>query len=305
MNADDLENFLNSLEHMHFKDLDELNRYAAKYFQQYNQTPQPNFEGYSPTEMTYLFRNPYDDKSPMKLQKLDESDYKQIPLFNLVKYLANRIASEGELKLTQKGNLPKKIVSELYDQGFIQDYFIESGLSKPYYEEKIKGIHLTRIILQLSGITKKRNNQLSLTLKGNRLLSNNDELLKLIFKTFTQKFNWGYFDLYETETGQMGFAFSLFLLSKYGNSKQLDNFYANKYFKAFPKLLDSFETHYLSLKNEPERCYSTRNFDRFIDYFGLIHIDTDDKIIPKEKFVTKTDLLDKFIHFEPHRAICE
>ena len=303
MNANDLEDFLNSLEHMYFKDIDELHKYAAKYIEQTKDAPLPDFEGYSPNEMTFLFYNPYDDKSPMKLQTLDDSDYKRIPIFNLIKYLANRIVADGEIKLTQNGNLPKKIVSELYSQGFIEDYFIENGLSKPYYEEKIEGIHLTRIILQLSGMTKKRNNKISLTLKGNRLLSNNDELLKLIFKTFTQKFNWGYFDLYETEAGQMGFAFSLFLVSKYGDTKRLDKFYAKKYFNAFPKFLDSSEFNDVLSEEKLERCYSIRTFDRFMDYFGLIQIDADDKIIPSEKFITKTDLLDKFIHFEPHQSI--
>ncbi len=133
MNANDLEDFLNSLEHMSFNDIDELYKYAAKYIQQTNDAPLPDFEGYSPNEMTFLFYNPYDDKSPMKLQKLDESDYKRIPIFNLIKYLANRIVADGEIKLTQKWKFAQKnckriIQPRFYRRLFYRKWIIETLL---------------------------------------------------------------------------------------------------------------------------------------------------------------------------------
>ncbi|MEA1874087.1 MAG: hypothetical protein U9N51_06630 [Bacteroidota bacterium] len=101
-----------------------------------------------------------------------------------------------ELKLTAKGFLPTKIVSDIYNQKFIKDEMIESGIYKLYKETDSDSINLTRILLELSGLVKKRNNILSLTKKGKTEFNDNYKLLKSIFKTFGTKFNWAYYDGY-------------------------------------------------------------------------------------------------------------
>jgi len=92
----------------------------------------------------------------------------------------------------------------------------------------------------------------------------------------------------------------LILLSKYGQTKRLDSFYAEKYFKAYPKLLDSLEPTYGTLENYASRCYSIRIFDRFLDYFGLIRIEEYKKGFDSIKNITKTELFDKLIKVRPH-----
>jgi len=120
-------------------------------------------------------------------------------------------------------------------------------------------------------------------------------LLLNIFKTFGQKFNWAYFDGYgENNIGQLGFGFSLILLSKYGDKRQIDRFYSKKYFQAFPDLKDNMTKTNYGI-GRPSDCYSIRTFDRFLDYFGLIKIDTD-------KFITKTELYDRLIKCTPHNT---
>jgi len=214
--------------------------------------------------------------------------------------MADLVNKQGELRLTNKGFLPTRIVSEIYSQGFLKDDFIESGISKLYKATDSLTVRLSRILLELSGIAKKRNNKLSLTRKGEKIISDNDKLLRSIFVTFGAKFNWAYFDGYgENNIGQLGYGFSLILLGKYGKDKRLDTFYADKYFKAYPQLINnSLTPRFGTVESYASRCYSLRTFDRFLDYFGLIKIEQDKKW-DADKYISKTEIYDKLIKCTP------
>ena len=264
-----------------------------------NQNSLVDFEGYSPLDMDFILYQTFEDNSPVKLQELAESEYCNIPIFNQVKYIANLLADHKELKLTNKGFLPVKIVADIYKQGFMKDEHIESGITKLYKETDSNTIHLPRILLEISGLTKKRNNKLSLTKKGKNIIKDDFKLFSLIFQIFTTRFNWAYFDGYgENKIAQPGFGFTLILLSKYGHEKQTDRFYSDKYFRAFPKLLEGVNPSYGSRERNAANCYSIRTFNRFLDFFGLIKIEQV-KGLDKPKFITKTDLFDKLIKISP------
>lgn len=281
--------------------LEEIQRHIDKVMNELNNHGIADFEGYSPSEMHQILHYTFSLNSPIYFKKLNDSDFIKIPLFNQIKYLIDLIVKNGELKLTDKGFLPTKIVSELYGQGFIKDDLIESGISKLYKETDSNVINLTRILIELSGLTKKRNGKLSLTKSSVKLLSDNNELLRLIFQTFSIKFKWSYYDGYgDNKIGQLGYGFSLILLSKYGHERRLDSFYAERYFKAYPLLLESIKLDYGTLESNSARCYSLRTFERFLDYFGLIIIDKEDKWPDSKVYITKTDLFDKLFGCTPH-----
>lgn len=267
-----------------------------------NFTKTPDFEGYSPFDMHEILYNAFGENSPIQILKMDQSEYQKVPILKQLKYLLMLIEKKGTLKLTAKGYLPTGIVADIYSQGYFKDPMIERNISKSYKckETDSKTINLTRILLELSGLVKKRSNKLSLTNKGKALITDDAKLLQLIFKTFTTKFNWGYYDRYsEDNVAQIGFGFSLILLSKYGKKKRADEFYAKKYFKAFPQLVDNAPPPNYGTKEEQlERCYSVRTFERFLNYFGLIKIESPAKVLGNSKII-KTDLYDQLIKCKP------
>ncbi len=273
-----------------------LQQHIYKIMNDQNNRGLSDFEGYSPDEMQFILYDTFGERSPIQLAKSTDSDYKAIPILNQIRFMADLINKQGELRLTNRGFLPTKIVSEIYSQGVLKDEHIESGRSKIYKETDTITIRLTRILLELTGITKKRNNKLSLTRKGEKIISDNDKLLRSIFVTFGTKFNWAYFDGFgENNIGQLGYGFSLILLSKYGKDKRLDTFYADKYFKAYPKLINnSLIPRFGTVESYASRCYSLRTFDRFLGYFGLIKIEQDQKW-DADKYISKTILFDKLI----------
>ncbi len=282
-------------------DLKDIQRHIDQRMNEQNNRPIPEFEGYSPFEMHQILNFTFGPDCPVKLQRLADSDYKKIPLLNQIKYLTDLIDKNGEIKLTNKGFLPTKVVSDLYRKGFLKDELIEKGITKLYKESDSMTVNLTRILIELAKLSKKRNGKLSLTKSSKKILDDNFELLRLILLTFAKKFNWAYYDGYgENQIGQLGYGFSLILLSKYGQEKRLDSFYAEKYFKAYPQLLDSIEPTYGTVESYSTKCYSLRTFDRFLDYFGLIKINDQGKRLDSIKYITKTDLFDRLIKCTPH-----
>ena len=276
--------------------MDELQKHIDKIINEQNNLGLPEFEGYSPIEMQYILYDTFGENSPIQLLKLTEPGYQNIPILNQIKYLSKLIEKQGEIKLTNKGFLPTKIVSDIYKQGYIKDEFIESGISKLYKETDSISINLTRILIEISGLAKKRNKKLSLTKKGKSIIGNDFKMLLLILKTFGAKFNWAYYDGYgENNIGQLGFGFSLILLSKYGADKRTDKYYSGKYFKAFPKLIsESLNPSFGTLEEYAGSCYSVRTFERFLKFFGLTKIESEKKL-GAEKHVVKTELFDKLI----------
>lgn len=283
-------------------DLENVQKHIDKVMNEQNNRSIPEFEGYSPFEMHQIIRFTFESNSPISLQKLSNFDYKKIPILNQVKYFLNLILKNGEIKLTAKEFLPTKIVKDIYNQGYLEEVQFKSELSKLYKESDSMTVNLTRLLAELSGLIKKRNGKLSLTKKGEKIISDDYLLLDLIFKTITTKFNWEYYDGYGgNQVGQLGFGFSLILMSKYGNMNHLDQFYADKYFKAFPDLLEQDSpARFVTLEKHSVNCYSLRTFDRFLDYFGLIKIEIADKSWDADKYVTKTELFDKLIKVRPH-----
>lgn len=277
-------------------DLGYLQKHIDLVMNEHNNREILDFEGYSPFEMHHILHSTFEGNSLIILQKLADSEFSKCPMFNLVKYYLDLVKNLGEIKLTAKGFLPTKIVHEIYSQGFLEEYQILSGISKLYKETDSLTVNLTRLLAELASLTKKRNGKVSLTKTGERIASNNQELLELIFKTMTQKFSWAYYDHYQDQQiGQFGFGFSLILLSKYGGEKRLDNFYSDKYLKAFPQFLESIIPTYGTVEQYVGNCYSLRTMERCLSFFGLIEIEKHGKVLDRKKLIIKTELFDKLI----------
>lgn len=265
----------------------------------------PGFEELSPMEAEILIFSPFDpEASPLLIDtNVDDAEIRTTRFIDhIIRYL-DLIREREPVKLTQKGNLPLKLVRELRDMNFpayeslwIDDIPIRGEEDAPY-------IHTINLLTRLAGFTKKRHGKLTLTNKYKKTFERYSagELYRYLLEVFATKYNWGYEDRYDTSPIiQHGFAFSLYLVGTHGGEKREARFYANRFLDAFPMAVGDFTgTSYSSPRETFESCYCLRVLKRFMKRFGLIDIsaEEDSEWKTENKMVIKTELFDKLIRW--------
>jgi hypothetical protein len=156
-----------------------------------NSMPMDIYDGRSSNEMEYLVNEPFCENSPLVLlQDYDKEILKNVPFFCLMKQMLLMIYESKGIKLTAQGNLPTKMVKELYLMKFIEEPWLEEKADKTIKEFDSVAISAAKIIAELAGFTKKKTNELILSKKANLFIKNKDDitLFHEIFKTYTMKF---------------------------------------------------------------------------------------------------------------------
>lgn len=282
------------------KNLDEIGKIIT--FMMNNQAVD-DFEGYSPSEMEYILYDPLGKESPVQFcENIPDEILDQIPMLRIMEYIMKKVEEAGELKLTVTGALPRSIVMDLYGR-FYKDDLIEKYGYKLYKETDSYSIHIAHVVLGISKLVKKSNNKLSLTKKGKTLMKDRQELLKEIFRNYTQKYRIAYLDGHSgDDCAQLGFAFTLILLAKYGENLNQTTFYAEKYLKAFPRIIDSFQgSSYTSPNRQMSNCYAFRSFKKFLNYFNLTELETSPTWDEPDR-VKKSAIFDRVFRIIPSNA---
>lgn len=253
---------------------------------EHNRRELASFDGLSPQQMWFLQYEllTIESGGPLVVNHLTQQQLQQCPLLRQVLFIMNKMRDGKTLQLTKTGALSTAIVKELYALGHLKNYFVENGLAKVYKESEIMEIQITRMLLEISSLVKKRNNKLSLTKKGVKYLDDGNFILKEILNVLLYKFNWAYYDGYESEAiGQVMSGYSLYLLKKYGDQERPTSFYAEKYFQAFPELGHT---------ERDFRCYGVRTFKRYFKYMGFVNLSEEKGILDLPN-VTKTAFMDQ------------
>ena len=256
------------------------------------------YEGYSPMEITLMLYSPFESDCPVQLNKLSSEEYAMIPIFRQVKRLMEVIEEKKELKLTAKGNLPVKIVKELYSLG-ISDDFIEAGIYKLAKEQDSKRVRIVRILAHSAGLIKKRKGVLSLTVEGVRNLKDDSLLLKTLIGAFCRKIDWEILDFMNIygDIIRIEVAFSIVLLARYGTEKRIEQFYAVKNYNAFPLYFESPVSED-TLCWDYNNSYRERIIKGFMKHFGLIEFEPREKMCDSI-YLQKTAIFDKLFRIIP------
>ena len=278
----------------------DIEEYLDSLVRKSNTGPLEDFSGLSPDQMHHLLYYPLEsERSPVSLREnLSGETIDAIPFFRLVEEFIKIVKREEFIKLTPKGALPRKILHELYGFGFLKEEFIEKGYVKLMRESDSVVLTTLPIVARLSGLITKKFGRFTPTNRGRKFVEDNrrEELFRLVFETFTDKFSWDYNDGHPAPgVGQFGWGYSIFLLLKYGDSDRTIGFYADKYMTAFPTLLDRFQVGILGpAQTQCTSCYALRCFERFLKWFGFVQFKGEDDFLHREKSLVKSaDILAK------------
>lgn len=285
---DNIYNFIKNVQNNN-KDasIDELNVIFSKIMENYNNTGINDFEGLSPEQMYNLLHKKWGENiitiNPLGL------DGNDIPIIKQIKYFINLIEDNKEVKLTKNGYLPPSIVKEIYNKKFIEDVYIDTGITKLTKESDVENISIMKIICEMYGLIKNKNNKIIITNKTKEKLESKIFFNK-IFEIIYKKFNWDYiFYLDEIEYfGQIENNYSLYLLNKYGNKWKDTEYYGKLYIKAFPEYLKCIDSDSAII------CYEIKTFT-ILKYLGFIEYKIKEL---EEGEIKKTELFNKYIKVE-------
>jgi hypothetical protein len=262
-----------------------------------NSRPIDDFDGLSAAQMHVMLYYPFSQDSIVRFNdQISDNTLSRIPILNLMISFLSKAKSEN-VKLTARGNLSTAVVKDLYNEGFIREMIIDSGISKLSREESSLSINLIHLLAKVSGFVRKSRDKLLLTKKGKELLDSPVKLAHDMFLHNIFKFNLGYFDNFpETQAGAIDISYTIYLLSKYGDKMRPESFYSDAILKAFPDILDDFIDD--GLFSNPEKdfahCYQTRILNRFLYLYGFISgFETIDDL-KDNIMIQKTDVFDQF-----------
>ena len=253
--------------------MEELNNLMYEYQQKINSSPLDHFDGLSPEQIHVLLYSPFASGSVLQFRKDMDVHVDKAPFFKLSEILINEIQQAGRLKLTVNGNLPVRICELLYNQKLINFQYMD--FAGRIREEEIAYLWPLKQYLLDAGIVKKRNNALSLTKNGEKLMKESASVRFIqIFNYLANRFHWcNFYELQDDgRYGQMGWAYSLVLLTKYGNHPRKSDFYSLKLIQAFERdLWDGI--HKDKSAEDYHFAYNIRFFECFANWFGLVNIE--------------------------------
>lgn len=250
--------------------IEEANIISKQISTRHNSRPTPEFLGLSPTQMAGILYKPLE--SPQLVTFNENWLPKHAPALQIFKKMTDGIGKEG-VKFTNNGNLPLQLCQDILADT-PQDLYLRP--SRIRTETEFNELHTLRILGEMTGLIKKTKTKFIISPLGQELTQakNQSGLFHCLLKAYTNEFNWAYCDIYpEIEIIQIGWLFSLYCLSVFGDKWRLCSFYADKFLNAFPMALDEIdERTYTTVKEQFHWCYKLRTLKRFANFWGLIEI---------------------------------
>jgi len=283
-----------------FGSLKEANAFIGWHMAKRNRAPIGNFEGLSPEQMSRLLYFPFDSARLLTFPDVLEVE-PDAPVTRLLSLLADAIGEAG-LKPTARGNLPRKFCREAALAYFGEEDYREItrfvGINS---ETDFRELHAARLVAEMAGLVRKNKGKFTLSRKYRELLAKHGMrgIYPCLLQASARDYEWGYQDRYpDFPFIQSSFAFTLFLLTKYGDEQRPDTFYIEKYLRAFPVLLKEVSEISLTQEKFIGSCYSHRTFTRFAEFMGLVEIErVGHRFFPDEILIRKKPLLGAVVRF--------
>ncbi len=189
---DELRAWIDEMERSGAKpDADAISAHLQELVKRANSAPEFSFNGLSRGEMSLMLHAPFSDRCPVRIREMGDEDISRIPLMRQMLLLMKMLGSR-ELKLTQSGYIPPKIVMELRAAGIAPD----TG-GRTLKEADAADVRVVRVVLQELKLIKVRLGRMSLTAKGQKLLKSRSALLRETMMFLMNEYNTAWLDGWE------------------------------------------------------------------------------------------------------------
>ena len=291
-----------ALEGQQFNTLEEAQAFVSQFAQQQNRRPLDKFHGLSPEQMHRILDFPFTSPGLVRFPEALDT-IPAAPILTLFELLANAIGEQG-LKPTAKGNLPRNFCREAAQAYWGEQQYQENtrfgGINR---EEDFTGLHVTRLVAELAGLIRKYKGRFILSRDCRRRLAEGGmaAVYPGLFRAYVEEFNWAYRDGYpDLPFMQSAFLFTLYLLTRYGDTWRPQAFYEDAFLGAFPMLLDEVPPSQVFSPDETVRsAYTWRSLVHFAGFLGLATVEpVSNERLRREHRVKALPLLGQFVQFQ-------
>lgn len=291
-----------TLEGRQFHSQDEAQAFLNRITQQQNRQRLDEFHGLSPEQMHRILNLPF--ASPELVHFPEVLDiFPTTSILTLSELLMNAIGEQG-LKPTAKGNLPRNFCREAALAYWGEQQYQENtrfgGINR---EENFADLHTIRLVTELAGLIRKYKGRFIPSRDCRRLLAGDgmSTIYPRLFRAYVEEFNGAYRDGYpELRFMQGAFLFTLYLLTRYGDTWRPQVFYEDAFLGAFPMLLDEVPPSQVFSPNETVRStYTWRSLVHFAGFLGLATVEpVSGERLCREYRVKTLPLLGQVVQFQ-------
>lgn len=260
----------------------------------------PGMGGLSPTDVQELLDAEWQGaKSAVRLDATLTRDElaSSRTLYNARLFL-EMLGAEGQVKATPKGNLPRVFVNRFRERMKAPKSRWDLPEPATVNEEDVEPLHITRILLELAGLVKRRKGVFSLTRTGEKLSAEGraSELFATLFRAHFRRFNLEYLDgAPEVREFQFSIAYTLFRFGQVGGEWSTPDDLAESIV-----LPGVGEAPTRSPFGDPMPLIVETRFLRPLEGFGLAEVREPEWApgtpLPKDLY-RKTPLFDRFLSF--------
>ena len=258
-----------------FESIDDAQVFAEHKIQQHNDTAQAELGGFSPSQLYTLLHAPIEEQELIQWQPNISNTYlERSPILSIF-ISVKAYLKDNHAKATARGNLPAALVKYVLAdfKKLLSEQEIETGYSRINKEDDFRELSCARFIFEQAGLLRKNKGRFVLTLKAQKMPE--EEVFKLLFITYVEKYSWASEDLYpEADFFQAATWYSLVTLNRlHGKPVDKDKF-AEDFVRIFPMIINEFQgDHYRSAAVQAMSAYTVRMVDRFWQLFGLVSLE--------------------------------
>jgi hypothetical protein len=282
--------------------IEEANALLKQLQDRRNCSPLPEFFGLSPEMMHRFLSFPVDSPDLIEYPQTVTCFPDGFRLAHLFELLVTAIGDKG-IKTTVNGNLPLLTVKSIATEWLTpEEYDNLTRSASIRTESQFRQLHLVRILSEMAGMIRKIHGRLVITKACLQLQERSlfNEIYPRLFMKYVTKFNWQY--LYAapaTAFMQRSFAFTIYLLDKFGDDWRPASFYEDAFMNAFPDLSNADDR--LGFADSPEMIkwiFTRCNVADFGVLFGFAEAKYDNSgILRHVTEVRKTELLSQLVKF--------
>jgi len=275
--------------------LDDLNAALAAMMAGHNERPQADLGGLAPTDVQRLLAADWESEaSAIRLDgTLALEDLAGAPALHDARALLAMLAERGTVKATPKGNLPRAFV-----RAFLERTGGEVDAARVQNEEDVFSLHISRVLLDVAGLVKRRTGIISRTRRGEQLTADDraGALYSALVHAQFKRLDLAYLDMMDDAPGfQQTIGFTLYQFGRMGSEWQTADELVDQLL--LPAVRDTlpvsqyFDMGVFMLKTR---------FLRPLAWFGLAEARetprSPDEVLPRTTY-RKTPLFDQFITF--------